>query len=674
MSNIFKRDTDKSNAKDLQPRTIKKGEGIPDNSKTKGGPLEFSSDLIWDDNVTHELNTYRNLNPIALNHEPMLDLNAPRDSEGNYLDKSVNAGQKHYFGGENGAFEGRFSLFNHANAVVNDGQAQLYMNAPLHDSPSVRETIRKNSDCSVKALVQASEENQMGRAVYRYSDFMFCKYLGKISNNYLITLRRFPAPAGDHINYTSPSKKSGENDEKNAHLPDIGRLVTWMGTPGNEMSNILKYDVNLPYEEMQAQIQDSRVDADNGGGPLGALLNMSNPAYQSKALRGAAGGSSVTFMKSMLGPQMGSFLSAPPDTSWAYHRDETKAYGPVDAIARTHIRSGAEKGGIKFEHNITLTFDYELRAFDGINTRAAMLDLLSNVLAVTFSNATYWGGAIHGNGAAQNSIFTNLPIFHMQSPVSLVGITNALFSSGNQILSAFNNGKAINGLGDLINAAMNFGKDFLNMAAAGALNSLGRPQREGLNSLLNFKPTGVWHLMVGNPRHPIMSMGNMILDNCTIEHYGPLGLDDFPTGLKVTITLKHGTPRDNMKIEQMYMNGDYRIYQPLGNQGLKAWEQAEELYDKTYDAKNADDINALSSDTTRYDNNGNIIDVPLVDQETHKIANRSNLLVKYWGTRDPVDILKSCMEAHLGSEPKRTKAEAEADQRAMEEAKKQKKR
>jgi hypothetical protein len=83
--------------------------------------------------------------------------------------------------------------------------------------------------------------------------------------------------------------------------------------------------------------------------------------------------------------------------------------------------------------------------------------------------------------------------------------------------------------------------------------------------------------MIGNPKHPIMSMGNMILDSCTIEHYGPLGLDDFPTGLKVTMTLKHGMPRDNLKIEQMYMNGDYRIYHALDDRTYDVWANAEEI-------------------------------------------------------------------------------------------------
>lgn len=670
------------------------------NSNTNASLLEekttfnkHETELFYDSKVTNELNLYRNMMPIALNVEPVLDFEkgSPEGDEP-YLVKDPQQIL------EGGIFEGRHSLFNRTNAVMGNSNAQVNMNAPLFDTPQIREHIRKQSDCSVKALVRASENNEMGRAVYSYADFMFCTHLGKVSNNYLVTLRRFPHPAGDHINYTlhdSQYKSTGEknNQEYNAHMPAIGTLVTWLGTPGNDMSSILKYDVNLPYKEMTAQIEPGDVDADtSGGGILGGLLNVGNRGYRNASLRGAAGSSGIGFIQKSLGGFKGGGwlvgkMEAPNNTSWAYHRDMTKAYGPVDSIAKTHIRKGPEdEGGIKFEHNITLTFDYTLRAFDGINARAAMLDLIANILSVTYTNATYWRGVVHGNGYAQSNVFANLPIFHMQSPLSMAGLVNSVGSSLGQIGSLFNNGNPINGIQDVINMGKNLLQGMFEMGAAGLLNGLGRPQRQGLNSLLNFAPTGVWHLMIGNPKHPIMSMGNMILDNCSIEHYGPLGLDDFPTGLKITITLKHGTPRDNLRIEQMYMNGDFRIYQPLGNRGLEAWAQAESLYksnkesnyvealenyissasnppEKGKNESQADYEKRLKTWSDQRQNELNTIDLA---QES---AGHNKTYIKWFGTTDTIDILKTIKEAHLGSEPKSTDAEADAQKKLAEKAK-----
>ena len=57
-----------------------------------------------------------------------------------------------------------------------------------------------------------------------------------------------------------------------------------------------------------------------------------------------------------------------------------------------------------------------------------------------------------------------------------------------------------------------------------------------------------------------------ILDNAEITHSGPLGLDDFPTELTVTIALKHGMPRDSVDIQRMYTMGRTAIYGKIGKE------------------------------------------------------------------------------------------------------------
>ena len=94
-------------------------------------------------------------------------------------------------------------------------------------------------------------------------------------------------------------------------------------------------------------------------------------------------------------------------------------------------------------------------------------------------------------------------------------------------------------------------------------NHLGRPAIYQFNSILDGDLTGLWHLTVGNPLNPIMSIGNLIMTKAEVQHYGPLGIDDFPTGLKVTVSLKHAQPRDSARIEHMYTKGLGTIYQSL---------------------------------------------------------------------------------------------------------------
>jgi hypothetical protein len=94
-------------------------------------------------------------------------------------------------------------------------------------------------------------------------------------------------------------------------------------------------------------------------------------------------------------------------------------------------------------------------------------------------------------------------------------------------------------------------------------NKLGRPAIYAINSILSGAPVGLWHVTIGNPRNPIFSMGNLILTNAQISHSGPLGIDDFPTELKVKVTLTHGQPRDVSGIENMYTCGQGDILLPL---------------------------------------------------------------------------------------------------------------
>ena len=75
-------------------------------------------------------------------------------------------------------------------------------------------------------------------------------------------------------------------------------------------------------------------------------------------------------------------------------------------------------------------------------------------------------------------------------------------------------------------------------------------------------------------------IGNLIMTDAQVEQYGPLGLDDFPTGLKVTVKLKHGKDRDSTQIEHMFMQGENRIYTPVDSEVIKMYEAADSVIAK----------------------------------------------------------------------------------------------
>lgn len=453
------------------------------------------------------------------------------------------------------------------------------------------------SDCSIDTLVKLSEQratslvggaciSELGVAKYRYIDFMFCRDLGKIPNNHLLTLRKFTRPVGDNINTRLPKSDTPYNFNQSM---DVGRLVTWFGNGDNKLEDIIKYNYVATFKQLDSKIQpvDSQEDEESTG-IIGKMVNTINPRYNQAMSQGRTGAHNFI---SQLG---GRYLS----TSYAnfarggqYERheiftpyDNHKVYEPKNTIQSTHVYEGK----LTFSQEFTIKFSYKLRAYDNINPRAAFLDLIGNILAVTYRSGTFWGGSRMFRGAPPNKVGTaKVNAFLDRTFDTLGGIGNNLLSGNldiggtlgsiwgavKQIASdAFNTAKSL-ALGNTSTK----GKSPLQVIGAivkhtglwsgvqGMIkNGLGRPAVYALDSLLTGDNVGLWHLTIGNPRNPIMSIGNLIIDKSEITQSGPLGLDDFPTDLTVSVSLKHGRPRDSAEIQKMYTKGSGPIYTPLG--------------------------------------------------------------------------------------------------------------
>lgn len=487
---------------------------------------------------------------------------------------------------------GKKSLFSSLNTVLGDNGYRRGFNMPLYDAPDIRQDIKNNTACTIKDLVDASARGELGRAVYQYSDFMFCRDLGKMPNNHLITLRRFPEGCGDHINYTFRGKNKSENATQ-MHMPDIGRMVTWLGTGENTMDKVLSYNFNMPYEELNAKFDEGQ--GTEGGGMLKSLFQACDKTYQAQVLKGNVAGKSIES-----NPLTG-WMNTPQITDWNVqgdrakflrNYDESRSYGPLDVVMKTSKR----KQGLEYSHSYNIIFNYELRSYDGINSKSAFIDLLANILTVCYTSGKFWGGARINTGSHQSAAFANLPIWKAAESGDFGQTVDALFESlsqiGQTIKSQLSNPKEL--IGKLVGG-------FGSMLIGGMLNKLGRPDKFAYNSLLTDAPVGMWHVTIGNPRNPILQEGNLIMKDCKITHSGPLGLDDFPTNLKVEVSLAPAMPRDQIKIEQMYLMGDARVYTPMSVTGKAVYEHSARYNTDATSKKlgNVDDINQKQSSADR---------------------------------------------------------------------------
>jgi len=384
---------------------------------------------------------------------------------------------------------------------------------------------------------------------YYIQDFLYAKWYGKIPLNHLITLRRFPHPTFDNMKF-----HGGRN------IPPIVQAVTYFGAgTENELEELTKVSGTINYSELEAEVWDVQGDAGRGTEHTPFFDKMGKKT-QNTLKHGNA-----FFNQSR--NQTGNFAQDAIDAARLIDPNYPNTlYGDTNVIKKTHVKDR----GIEAVQEFTITFEYQLRSYNNINPRIAMIDIICRMLALTYNNAKFWGGA--NRYLPDNQQF------------GFLGDQNAFYSGdyGTYIKSFIKQagtalGRGLDTLTGLIGGILSGNLDTALKAIGGVAKGVGtyamdleraktRPQVLGFHSLLSSAPIGEWHMVIGNPYRPIMSIGNLICTGWEMSMNGNLGVDDFPEFLKFTVTLKSGMPRDKGSVESILNYGEGRIYhEPLKN-------------------------------------------------------------------------------------------------------------
>ena len=83
---------------------------------------------------------------------------------------------------------------------------------------------------------------------------------------------------------------------------------------------------------------------------------------------------------------------------------------------------------------------------------------------------------------------------------------------------------------------------------------------KGSLGLMTGEATTGWHLQVGNPLNPILSLNNVIVDNVTLNLSNDLSFNDMPKQITANIKLRLGRELGKQEILQAFNNGYVRIY------------------------------------------------------------------------------------------------------------------
>jgi len=435
---------------------------------------------------------------------------------------------------------------------------------------------------TTSSIISWGNGDPYGRTPYHFSDFVFCKYWNIVPNNRMITLRRYAAPIVDNLKFpgmdgladmgtaaseTKVDKNTGgqadngtpdQGSGKKVSFPPMATAVTYFGEEtGNSLSNILKFSAGLNWGEVQAKVFEvtTSVDPDMEAGPAGLfggltkfakMLNIASGSFDQKAILNKG--------------------NLPPDP-YSGGPYENRIMGPVNRIDAVKKR----EAGLKYENKISIVFEYVARPIGGINTKAVLVDILSNFLVIGTASAMFWGGQHRFMANPQQYPFMGgdegIQKWYRGDPIgwgekSIGTFADKITEAGSEIAKlaegVFNAMLGKGSLKDII-AGDNVATKFIKAKAAE--KSEGQiPYLSGLKALLIGEPVGEWHVTIGNPLNPIAMIGNLICDSIEVELGNELGPDDFPLEIKVTVNLDHGMIRDKDAIQSIFNRGMGRIY------------------------------------------------------------------------------------------------------------------
>jgi hypothetical protein len=175
------------------------------------------------------------------------------------------------------------------------------------------------------------------------------------------------------------------------------------------------------------------------------------------------------------------------------------------------------------------------------------------LLALTYSTAPFWGGAVRYIGGGQGTIgkpLGNADLIREGRYKDFLGSVIGDIA-----------GLAKNLVGDISSKGI-AGSNLVNNLLGGSLLKLFNTPQGGqvANALLTGDSTGQWHVTVGNPLNPMAVIGNLACTKTELSLKGPLGIQDFPEELELKVTLKPARPRDKAEIETMFNAGRGRFY------------------------------------------------------------------------------------------------------------------
>jgi len=479
-----------------------------------------------------------------------------------------------------------------------------------------------------------SRHTNIGYQPFAWTDFSYCKFYGKVPNNRMITLRRYPFPVHDHLKGPDLSP-----------LIPIAQAVTWFGgETDNKLSAIGNWQWDMPWQKLTVEenlIDGNEVLISDITGALSGITGKLGTAL-AKSLELITNTANIGTNPKKAAEISGMDVDIRKYIKELYDKDKgpywNRIYGPVNVI---HESSRRMRGiQTSWQTNFILKFHYQFRSFSGISPKMAALDLMSNFMALTFNDAQFLGQL------ARYFPKTGVKF----DPTTTQVLTDLLMGWGMGKLSTK---QALNKISAIIKAQGQLFKTLKEKVekdpasvAGDAVNAFAlskfagaMPKLLSVKSALADRPVGEWHIVVGNPMNPIFVMGDLLCTKTIAKFDEEIGPDDFPTGITFDVTLQQGKPKDKTALERMLNQGIGSLtttrLNPPSSANDTFGEESNALYKKIYGNKEADLNSQSDPSLKRYKDRVNLAyGINSANDSGAKVANKKNTITEFKGDVD----------------------------------------
>lgn len=406
-------------------------------------------------------------------------------------------------------------------------------------------------------LIREFSSPEMKAMRLKPGDFAYLKKLGVYPINRLMILRRYPEGCIVPRNLAR---------WKNPPLP-ISTVIGWVDEGSEELFSISFSEKWTTYTEM-LHITLGEILKNEFG--IGGTNVMSVPGWSQGLLFG--------FLKEM-GLTNNYGLNRIPQ-------------GDPNVLQEAAIREGGgpdTKFTLESKLKVKFETEYEQKFIGDIDPGLAMHDIINNLVKMGTSDVKY--------------------VFNGSSPIitDLLKATNsnsldAWWNFTKEVIDAFlkaiqNIAKSFENIltntNQVSNTSANTSQDGLNKASQtanfqkniidsanndGALSTIveGGLQTILASTVAKYRwplkgaiavgtgmATTPWHLTIGNPYSPVLSINNIVVKDVNLSAANDFSFNDIPKELKVTIEIELGRNLGGQEISQMFNNNYYRTYKKV---------------------------------------------------------------------------------------------------------------